>query len=155
MAYWLMKSEPDVFSLDHLKKAPKKTTMWDGVRNFQARNWMRDSMSVGDGVFFYHSNTKVPGIYGLAKISSAAYPDPTQFDPTDGHFDPTSKPDDPRWLLVNVSYDRHLKRPITLSELRDHHGLLGDFPLLRKANRLSVMPVTASNWRYILDLENS
>ena len=152
---WLMKSEPDVFSIDDLKKAPKKTTMWDGVRNFQVRNMMRDDMKRGDEVFFYHSNCKEPGIYGVAKIgSAAAYPDPTQFDPADDHFDPTSKLDDPRWLLVDVTYVRHLKRGITLTELREHSVPLGDFALLRKGNRLSVCPVTDEQWAYICDLES-
>jgi predicted RNA-binding protein with PUA-like domain len=150
MAHWLMKSEPDVFSIDHLKAAPKKTTMWDGIRNFQVRNMMRDDMVKGDDVFFYHSNCKVPGIYGTAKISSkSAYPDPTQFDPNDGHYDPTSKPTDPRWLLVDVTYVSHLKRAVSLTELRDHAEPLGDFALLRKANRLSVCPVTDAQWDYI------
>ena len=154
MAYWLMKSEPDAFSLDALKAAPKKTTIWDGVRNYQARNWMRE-MAKGDGIFYYHSNTDVPGIVGLAKISGTAHPDPTQFDPNDSHYDPSSKHDDPRWDVVDVTYVRHLKRAISLSELREHHGPLGDFPLLRKANRLSVMPVTDEQWAYILALEPS
>jgi predicted RNA-binding protein with PUA-like domain len=153
MAHWLMKSEPDVFSIDHLKAAPKKTTMWDGVRNFQVRNWMRDVMAKGDTVLYYHSNCKVPGVYGIAEIAStSAYPDPTQFDPDDGHYDPTSKPDDPRWLLVDVKYRSHLKHPVSLAMLREHAGQLGDFALLRRANRLSVMPVTDEQWNYILDL---
>jgi predicted RNA-binding protein with PUA-like domain len=151
---WLMKSEPETFSIDDLKKSPKKTTMWDGVRNFQVRNMMRDDMRLGDEVFFYHSNCKEPGIYGVAKIGSkAAYPDPTQFDPTNDHYDPTSKPDDPRWLLVDVTYVRHMKRAITLTELREHAVPLGDFALLRKGNRLSVCPVTDHQWSYTLDLE--
>jgi predicted RNA-binding protein with PUA-like domain len=154
MAYWLMKSEPDAFSIDHLKAAPKKTTMWDGIRNYQVRNMMRDVMKKGDQVLYYHSNCKVPGIYGIAEIaSSAAYPD-TQFDPNDGHYDPGSKPSDPRWLLVDVRYKRHLKHPVSLAELREHGPALGDFALTRKANRLSVMPVTDAQWDYILGLEN-
>lgn len=154
MANWLMKSEPDVFSIDDLQDAPKKTTMWDGIRNYQVRNMMRDIMQKGDRVFYYHSNCKVPGIYGVAEIASkAAYPDPTQFDPNDGHYDAGSNPSDPRWLVVDVRYKRHLKRPISLSELRDHAPGLGDFALIRRANRLSVMPVTDAQWSYIVDLE--
>lgn len=154
MANWLMKSEPDVFSIDDLKNAPKKTTKWDGIRNYQVRNMMRDIMQKGDQVLYYHSNCKVPGIYGLAEIASKeAYPDPTQFDPNDGHYDPASNPADPRWLLVDVRYKRHLKRAITLSELREHGPALGDFALVRRANRLSVMPVSDAQWSYILDLE--
>ena len=156
MSYWLMKSEPEVFSLDHLKASPKGTTMWDGIRNYQARNMMRDDMKKGDQVFFYHSNCKVPGIYGVAEIASThAYTDPTQFDPTDGHYDPASKPTDPRWLLVDLKYKRHLKRGITLAELREHGGELGDFALTRRGNRLSILPVSEQQWAYILGLENT
>jgi predicted RNA-binding protein with PUA-like domain len=156
-SFWLMKSEPEAFSLEDLQSAKNQTTMWDGIRNYQARNMTRDLIQQGDQVFFYHSNCKVPGIYGLAEISSTeAYPDPTQFDPTDGHYDPASAPDNPRWLLVDVTYVRHLARPISLTELRTHHDNLGqDFPLLRKANRLSVMAVTAEQWEYILGLEHT
>ena len=153
MANWLMKSEPDAFSIDTLKAAPKKTTIWDGVRNFQVRNWMRDTMAKGDRVLFYHSNVKEPGIVGLAKITSTAKPDPTQFDPNAKYYDPTSNPADPRWLVVDVTYVRHTKRNITLTELREHGPLLGDFALLRKANRLSVMPVSDEQYEYILSLE--
>jgi predicted RNA-binding protein with PUA-like domain len=151
MANWLMKSEPDAFSIDHLRDAPKQTTMWDGVRNFQVRNMMRDEMRPGDRVFYYHSNCKVPGIYGIAEIASeAAYPDPTQFDPDDGHFDPTSDPADPRWLLVDVRYVQHLANPVGLADLRQAAGRLGDFALLRRANRLSVMPVSDAQWDTIM-----
>ncbi len=156
MSYWLMKSEPETFSLDDLKSSPKKTTKWDGIRNFQARNMMRDDMKKGDEVFFYHSNCKVPAIVGVAEIaSSEAYPDVTQFDPADGHYDPTSKPDEPRWLLVDVRYKRHLKREISLNELKERSDALGDFALTRKGNRLSILPVTAAQWAYILGLEGA
>jgi predicted RNA-binding protein with PUA-like domain len=156
MSYWLMKSEPETFSLDDLKSSPKKTTKWDGIRNFQARNMMRDDMKKGDEVFFYHSNCKVPAIVGVAEIaSSEAYPDVTQFDPNDGHYDPTSKPTDPRWLLVDVRYKRHLKREISLNELKEHGRALGDFALTRKGNRLSILPVSAAQWAYILGLEEA
>jgi predicted RNA-binding protein with PUA-like domain len=156
MSYWLMKSEPETFSLDDLKSSPKKTTKWDGIRNFQARNMMRDDMKKGDEVFFYHSNCKVPAIVGVAEIvSSEAYPDVTQFDPSDGHYDPTSKPADPRWLLVDVRYKRHLKREISLNELKERRDALGDFALTRKGNRLSILPVTTAQWAYILGLEGA
>lgn len=153
MAYWLMKSEPDSFGIDDLKKRPKQTEPWDGVRNYQARNFMRDRMKPGDGVLFYHSNCAEPGIYGLAEIASMAYPDPTQFDPKHHHYDAGSKPEEPRWLLVDVRYKRHLKRPILLSELRQHSDELIGFKLIAKGNRLSIMPVAPEHWRRIMALE--
>jgi predicted RNA-binding protein with PUA-like domain len=152
MNYWLMKSEPDTFSLDDLEGVTQEP--WDGVRNYQARNFMRDGMRVGDKVFFYHSNCKVPGIVGIAKVASEPYPDPTQFDPKDGHFDPKSSRDNPRWILVDVAFVRRLKRTIALSELKDDPALEG-MPLVRKGNRLSVMPVEAAHWKHILGLEKS
>ncbi|HEY9547840.1 MAG TPA: EVE domain-containing protein, partial [Solimonas sp.] len=115
MAYWLMKSEPDCFSIDDLASRPKQTEKWDGVRNYQVRNMFRDQMKEGDQAFFYHSSCKVPGIYGLMTIASNAYPDPTQFDPKSDHYDPKSKQEEPRWLLVDVHFERKLKVPITLS----------------------------------------
>lgn len=148
--YWLMKSEPDTFSIDDLKR--KKREAWDGVRNYQARNFMRDDMRVGDGVFFYHSNCAEPGIAGLAEVASDAYPDPTQFDPESHYFDPASSRENPRWMLVDVKFVKKLKRVITLDELKTHASLAG-MTLLRKGNRLSVMPVAATEWTYILDLE--
>jgi len=150
MNYWLMKSEPDTFSIDDLKQ--KKREAWDGVRNYQARNFMRDGMRVGDGVFFYHSNCAEPGIAGVAEVASDAYPDPSQFDPKSKYFDPGSSRDNPRWMLVDVKFARKLKRVITLDELKNHPKLEG-MPLLRKGNRLSVMPVEAKDWQYILKLE--
>jgi len=150
MKYWLMKSEPDTFSIDDLKR--KKHEAWDGVRNYQARNFMRDEMRVGDGVFFYHSNCAEPGIAGIAEVASDAYPDPTQFDPKSKYFDPASSRDNPRWMLVDVKYVKKLKRVVTLDELKQHPKLEG-MTLLRKGNRLSVMPVDATEWKYILGLE--
>ncbi|HUB91268.1 MAG TPA: EVE domain-containing protein [Dyella sp.] len=150
MKYWLMKSEPDTFSIDDLKR--KKHEAWDGVRNYQARNFMRDDMRVGDGVFFYHSNCTEPGIAGIAEVASDAYPDPTQFDPKSKYFDPASSRDNPRWMLVDVKFVKKLKRVVTLDELKQHPKLEG-MTLLRKGNRLSVMPVDAAEWKYILDLE--
>ncbi len=153
MNYWLMKSEPDAFSIDDLKSRPKRTEPWDGVRNYQARNFMRDAMTVGDQVFFYHSNCKVPGIVGIAEVASKPYPDPTQFDPDSKYYDPKSDPDEPRWILIDVKYKRHLKRVLSLAEIKDHAEALGDFALTRKGNRLSIMPVAAEQWDYLLGLE--
>lgn len=150
MNYWLMKSEPDAFSIDDLKR--KKREAWDGVRNYQARNFMRDGMRVGDGVFFYHSNCAEPGIAGIAEVASDAYPDPSQFDPKSKYFDPGSSRDNPRWMLVDVKFVKKLPRVITLDELKTHSKLEG-MTLLRKGNRLSVMPVDTADWKYILGLE--
>jgi len=153
MAYWLMKSEPDVFGIDDLKR--NQVEPWDGVRNYQARNFMRDHMQVGDGVLFYHSNTKPPGIAGIAEVASKPYDDPTQFDPEAKYFDPKSSLDNPRWQLVDIKYIRHLQRYLSLDELKQHTDVLTDFLLLRKGNRLSVMPVEAEHWQYILNLEQA
>jgi predicted RNA-binding protein with PUA-like domain len=148
-----MKSEPDAFSIDDLKSRPKKTEPWDGVRNYQARNFMRDDMKVGDQVFFYHSNCKTPGIVGIAEVASRPYPDPTQFDPDSKYHDPKSDPDEPRWILVDIRYKRHLDRVISLREIKDHAEALSDFALTRRGNRLSIMPVSKQQWDYLLRLE--
>lgn len=154
MAYWLIKSEPDVFGIDDLQSRGSTGEPWDGVRNYQARNMLRDGMGVGDQVFFYHSNCKVPGIVGIAEVISEAYPDATAFDPQAEYYDPKGDPENPRWYLVDVRYLRHLRRNITLSELRGYaEGPLAGFPLVRRGNRLSVMPVTEPQWRFILGLE--
>jgi len=150
MNYWLMKSEPDTFSIDDLKRKGKEA--WDGVRNYQARNYMRDGMRVGDKVFFYHSNCAMPGIAGIASVATAAYPDPSQFDPKSQYFDAGAKREDPRWMLVDVKFVRKLKRVITLEELKGIDEL-ADMALVRKGNRLSVMPVSKPHWDYILTLE--
>lgn len=150
IAHWLMKSEPDTFSIDDLAKRGREP--WDGVRNYQARNFMRDGMRVGDGVLFYHSNCAEPGIVGLAEVVSDAYPDPSQFDPKSDYFDPGASRDNPRWMLVDVGFVRKLKRTITLRELQALPAL-AEMPLVRKGNRLSVMPVKASEWKTILGLE--
>lgn len=150
--YWLMKSEPDTFSIDDLERV--RTEPWNGVRNYQARNYMRDGMKPGDGVLFYHSNTTVPGIAGLASIASTAYPDPTQFDAKSDYHDPKSTREDPRWLLVDVAFERKLKRVITLDEIKARADELGeDFALTRRGNRLSVLPVTAAQWKLLLAME--
>ncbi len=150
MNHWLVKSEPSSFSIEDLERNQREP--WDGVRNYQARNFMRDGMRVGDPVFFYHSNCPEPGIVGLAKVASEPYPDPTQFDPDAYHFDPKSSRDKPRWILVDMAFVRRLRRTITLEELKTHPELDG-FALVRKGNRLSVMPVDERSWQFILDLE--
>jgi predicted RNA-binding protein with PUA-like domain len=154
MKHWLMKSEPDVFGIDDLAKAPRKTTHWDGVRNFQARNFMRDQMRVGDRAFFYHSNCEEPAIAGIVEIVRAGYPDHTAFDRNDPHYDPASTREQPRWFMVDVRLLRKLARPITLATLREHAtGALEGFALLKRGNRLSVLPVSAAHWKFILQLE--
>lgn len=150
--HWLMKSEPDVYGVDHLAAQPEATDHWDGIRNYQARNMMRDQMGVGDQVFFYHSNCKEPGIAGIMTITRGAYADPTAFDPETKYFDPKSDPANPRWLMVDVRLVRKLKRVITLTELRGHPEL-EDMVLLRRGNRLSITPVTPAQWELILSLE--
>jgi len=147
-----MKSEPDTFSIDHLAKRPGKTEAWDGVRNYQARNFMR-SMSRGDEVFFYHSNCDEPGIVGLMRVRTEAYPDPTQFDSKHAHYDPGSKPEEPRWSLVEVEFVRKLRRTLTLNELRGHAERLKGLALVMRGSRLSVMPVRPEQWKFILSLE--
>ena len=154
MKHWLMKSEPNDFSIDDLRAAPGRKTYWDGMRNYQARNFMRDQMKRGDLVFFYHSNCAEPGIAGIAKVSREAYPDPTAFDPNDKHYDPKSDPDKPRWYLVDITYQRKLKRVIPLSELREYSDRqLKNLVLLRRGNRLSITPVGTKEWDFILSLE--
>ena len=150
--YWMMKSEPDAFSIDDLERVG--TEPWNGVRNYQARNFMRDGMRVGDGVMIYHSNTKVPGIAGLARVASAAYPDDTQFDPRSHYFDPKATREQPRWFLVDVAFERKLDRLIPLEEIRRHADALGEgFALTARGSRLSVFPVTAAQWKLLLSLE--
>jgi predicted RNA-binding protein with PUA-like domain len=150
MGYWLMKSEPGDYSIDDLER--DKMEPWDGIRNYQARNMIRDDMQIGDQAFFYHSSCKIPAIVGLMKIVSAAYPDPTQFDPNSVHYDEKSREEEPRWLLVDVAYERKTERPITLSELKEHPGL-ADFRLTQRGNRLSIFPVSEAHWKLILGLE--
>ncbi len=152
MRYWLMKSEPDVFGIDDLAARPNRTEHWDGVRNYQARNMLRDAMQVGDRVLFYHSNCKEPGVVGIAEVVHAGYPDHTAFNPESHYYDPKSDPTKPRWYMVDVRFVRRLRRTITLEELK-HHPPLAEMALVRRGNRLSVMPVTAAEWQAILDLE--
>ena len=152
MNYWLIKSEPDVFSIDHLAEMPEQTDHWDGVRNYQARNMLRDQMQVGDQVFFYHSNCDTPGIVGLAKVVRTGYPDYTAFDPECKYYDPKSNPDNPRWFMVDIKFVRKLKRVISLKELKEIKEL-EEMPLVRKGNRLSVMPVEEKQFHFVLSLE--
>jgi predicted RNA-binding protein with PUA-like domain len=150
MRYWLMKSEPSVFSIDDLARAPKQTTSWDGVRNYQARNLLREA-AVGDGVIFYHSSADPPAAVGTATIARAAYPDATQFDSKSDHYDPDSKKDEPRWFVVDVKFAAKFPRAVTLAELRGNPALEG-MVLLRKGSRLSVQPVTPGEWKCVCQM---
>lgn len=149
--YWLMKSEPSCFSIDNLQQAPNQITHWDGVRNYQARNFMRDAMKIGDSVFFYHSNCTPPGIVGIAEVVSEAYPDFTAFDPTSDHPDPNSTPDNPRWYMVDIRFIKKFPKILSLDELKTKPPL-ANMQLLRKGNRLSVLPVSKEEWKCILSL---
>ena len=149
MNHWLMKSEPETYSIDDLIKDADQTTCWDGVRNYQARNFMRQ-MAIHDGVFFYHSNCKVPGIVGIAKINKTAYPDFTAWDLHNDHYDPKSTKDNPRWDMVNIQFVEKFKKIIPLKSLY-HHEQLQNFPLIRRGNRLSVMPVSLIEWNFIIN----
>lgn len=154
MSYWLMKSEPGEFGIDDLVASPGRTTYWDGVRNYQARNFMRNDMQPGDRAFFYHSSCPEPGIAGIVRVASEAYPDHTAFDPTDKHYDPRSDPNDPRWFMVDIKLERKLERLIALAELRAFaDGELDGLLLLRRGNRLSITPVSEAHWDFILSLE--
>lgn len=148
--YWLMKSEPSVFSIDDLAKSPSQTTCWDGVRNYQARNFMR-SMAAGDQVLFYHSNADPPEVVGVAEVVKTAYADPTQFEKKHKHYDPGSDPSNPRWEMVDIKYVRKFLRPVTLDQLRKEIRLKG-MVLLQKGSRLSVQPVSPLEWGHILRL---
>jgi predicted RNA-binding protein with PUA-like domain len=148
--YWLLKSEPDTFSFDDLWNSPGRTSHWDGVRNFQARNYLRDEMKKGDLVFFYHSGAN-PGVVGIAEVVREGYPDPTALDPNHPHFDPKSNQENPSWFMVDIHAIERLARPIALSEMRTHPQLEG-MQLLRKGNRLSVQKVGAAEWNAVLGL---
>ncbi len=148
MAYWLMKSEPCTFGIDHLAARPQQTAPWDGVRNYQARNMIRDDMKEGDLAFFYHSNATPPGIAGVMRITRAAYPDVTQFDFSSKYYDPTAKPENPRWFVVDVTLVKKWDRYMPLEQLKQEPGL-SDMIVLRKGNRLSITPVTEEQWDII------
>jgi predicted RNA-binding protein with PUA-like domain len=147
MRYWLLKSEPTSFSIDDLAKAPKKTTCWDGVRNYLARNFMRE-METGDQVFFYHSSVEPPSIVGVAEVVKKAYPDHTALDPNDHHYDPKATPAKPIWEMVNIRLVRKFDPPLSLAELREV-AALQKMELLRQGSRLSVQPVTAAEWKAV------
>jgi predicted RNA-binding protein with PUA-like domain len=154
MSYWLMKSEPNTFSVDDLARAPRKTTHWDGVRNYRARNMLRDEMQRGDLAFFYHSNCAQPGVAGIVKVVKTGYPDHTAFDPSDPHFDPDSDSAKPRWYMVDVQLQRKLRRVITLEELKKYRaGALESLLVLQRGNRLSITPVSEAHWKFIVALE--
>jgi predicted RNA-binding protein with PUA-like domain len=152
MNYWLMKSEPDAFSIDDLAKKQGQSEHWDGVRNYQARNMMRDDMKWGDQVFFYHSNCEHPGLVGVMEVVREGYPDFSAFDPDNKHFDPKSDPANPRWMMVDVKYVKTLSRTITLKELKSKEEL-AELALVKRGNRLSIMPVSKAHWDFILALE--
>jgi predicted RNA-binding protein with PUA-like domain len=154
LKYWLFKSEPSAFSVDDLADSPRKTTCWDGVRNYQARNFMRDEMRKGDLVLYYHSSCEIPGVVGIAEVVRESYVDDTAFNANDPHFDPKSSKESPRWFMVDIRLKRKLRRVIALSELRKHENKqLKEFALLRKGNRLSILPVDKKQWDFILSLE--
>jgi predicted RNA-binding protein with PUA-like domain len=151
MRHWLMKTEPDEFSIDTLAKVGREP--WSGVRNYQARNYMTKDMRVGDGVLIYHSGTAIPGVAGVAQVASEAYPDPTQFDRQSCYHDAASLRENPRWWLVDIAFERKLARFIALDEIKAQAGKLGELALLQRGNRLSVLPLTATQWKVILSLE--
>jgi predicted RNA-binding protein with PUA-like domain len=154
MNHWLMKTEPSTFGVDDFASKPKKTAMWDGVRNYQARNMLRDDFRKGDLAFIYHSSSDLTGVAGIAQVVRAAYPDPTQFDRKSDHYDAGAKREDPRWFVVDVQLKRRLKRVITLDELRAHaDDELDGMLLLKRGNRLSITPISAEHWEFILSLE--
>lgn len=151
MQYWLMKSEPEAFGIDDLKARPNQQEHWDGVRNYQARNMMRDEMQVGDLVFFYHSNCKTPGIVGVMQVAKKAYPDFTAFDPDSKYYDPKSSQDNPRWFMVDVKFKEKFPHIVSLDDLRGRSELQ-DMLILRKGNRLSITPVTEHEWHTVLSM---
>jgi predicted RNA-binding protein with PUA-like domain len=153
MNHWLFKTEPGTFSVDDLARARGATTAWDGVRNYQVRNMIRDQMRVGDRGLLYHSSCDVPGIYGIVRVVRAAYAEHAALDPRHRYYDPDSDPANPRWYSVDVKLERRIEPPITLETLRKHaQGALKDMLILRRGNRLSVTPVTAEEWRFILSI---
>jgi predicted RNA-binding protein with PUA-like domain len=148
--YWLFKAEPDVYGIDHLAAAPNKTGRWDGIRNYQARNFLRDQVALNDEVFIYHSSCKNVGIVGTAKVVKTAYPDPTQFDPESDYYDPKSTPENPRWVSVDIRLTKIFPRIIPLAEIKAQQSL--DNMVLVKQSRLSTQPVTAEEWKIINNL---
>lgn len=151
MKYWLLKTEPESFSLTDLQHSPKQTTFWDGVRNYQARNFLRDDFQPGDRVLFYHSNANPPAIVGTAKVTRAGYPDHTAWDETNHHYDPGSTPQNPRWYMVDIRFEQAFSEPLSLESLRKVKSL-AKMELLRKGSRLSVQPVSAAEFKTVLKL---
>jgi predicted RNA-binding protein with PUA-like domain len=151
MKYWLVKTEPSVFSWEDLQKSPNQTSPWEGVRNYQARNFMRDEMKLGDRVFFYHSVAKPLAIMGIVQVVKEAYPDTFAFDPKSDYYDPKSSPENPRWVMVDLQFESAFTPPITLDELKQTSGL-EEMMLLRKGSRLSVQPVTAQEWEIVCNI---
>jgi predicted RNA-binding protein with PUA-like domain len=149
--FWLVKSEPDVFSIEDLKKSKNKTTSWDGVRNYQARNFLKNEMKVGDEVLFYHSNTEPPAVVGVCRVIKEGYADHTQFDPEDKHFFPSADPKNPIWYMVDVQFVKKLKKPVTLSEIKANRKLK-NMKLVKRGNRLSVMPVHKEEFDEIIKM---
>ena len=151
MKYWLMKSEPTVFSIDDLAKSPKKTTYWDGVRNYQARNFMRDEMKIGDQVLFYHSNAKPAGVVGVCEVVKEGYPDFSAFDPEDKHYDPKSSSEKPTWIMVDIKLKKKFKSTVTLTEIKENKKFQ-NMRLVQRGNRLSVMPVEKNEFDEIVKI---
>ena len=151
--YWLMKTEPSTYSIHDLQQEPNQTTSWDGVRNYQARNFMRDEMKLGDEVLLYHSNADPPAVVGTATVVRESYPDHTAWDPNDVHFDPKTTADNPRWFMVDIQYIADIDPPVTRDELK-MHSVLSKMGVMKKGNRLSVLPVAAAEWRAVLDLRD-
>jgi predicted RNA-binding protein with PUA-like domain len=149
--YWLIKSEPDVFSFDDLKKSKNKTTYWDGVRNYQARNFLRDEMKKGDLVLFYHSNSDPLAVMGVCEVVKEGYPDHTQFDPDNDHYDPKADTNNPTWMMVDVKFKQEFKNPVTLDEIKANPKLK-NMRLIQRGNRLSVMPVTKEEFHEIIKM---
>lgn len=153
MNYWLMKSEPSTFGIDDLARKKNRSTGWDGVRNFQARNFLRDQMKKSDLAFFYYSSCDIPGIAGIVEVTRDGYPDPTAFDAADHHYDADSDPENPRWYMVDVKLVKKFDRVISLDELRTHmSGKLKNMIVLRRGNRLSITPVTKPEWDFVMSL---
>lgn len=152
MKYWIMKSEPETYSIDHLEREKNQTGCWEGVRNYQARNMMRDGMKVGDKVFFYHSSCKEPGIVGTATVVKEAYPDFTSWDPKSKYFDPKSTKENPRWFMVDIKLDEKFDQTITLPTLKEHKSL-SELLILRAGNRLSITPISKQEWETIIKLK--
>ncbi len=150
MAYWLFKTEPDTFSINHLKNAPESTTLWDGVRNYQARNFLRDEVKTGDRVFIYHSSCKEPGVVGIAEVVREAYPDPSQFDLQSDYYDAKASEEVPRWFSVDIRYQAHLPKPVSLQKIKSDEQI-SELPL-KRAHRLSIMPVNEQEWTHICRL---